>query len=730
MPKNRFYIGPLNSGLEKNTKPFMIADDAFERLQNAYVYRGYVRKRFGALPLNTNVATQDEIQQFTRLRINVGTTNVIGVIAGTVPGTTWEVGQMFTVGDSFFTVVAPGNVAMITTSGTAVLHTFDTATGNFLITEIAYPNTIVYFYPSQPVMGFATYETNAINDEPTYAFDTQFAYQYSVGAWARMTAEAVAGDALWHGSNTDFVWHTNYRGINVYDNILFVTNFNTTDHIRYWDSNQWATLRPAYLAAANHFIETARIIVPFKDRLLLLNTVESVAAVNRSYPQRCRYCANGSPFAANAWREDIPGQGDLIDAPIKEQIISAQLFKDRLIVFFEKSTWEIVYTGNHLVPFVWQKINSELGVESTFSTVLFDKAILGVGDVGLHACTGTNVERIDSKIPDEVFAFHNDNIAMTRIQGIRDYYTEQVYWTIPSSPETVSIFPTKVLVFNYQTNSWAYNDDTITAFGYKQHQNDLTWQDTIAQWQGMDMNWNSGVFETAFKYVVAGNQQGWTFVIRADEARNGQSLQITDVAIVVATGNAALVVINHNLEMGDYVYVEDLVGINGIAGIYRVGAIVDVNTFEIEDSQGYTGVYQGRGTVERVSQIDIITKQYNFYAQQGQNLYISEVDFNVDRTVNGEITVDSYVSSSNRGLILDADISGALIGDGTLETFPLTTFENSQARFWRKMFLQSEGECVQFRIYLADDQMTDQNVAFSDFQLNGFVITAEPTYEF
>lgn len=202
MPKNRFYIGPLNSGLEKNTKPFMIADDAFERLNNAYVYRGYVRKRFGALPLNTNVTTQDEIQRFTRLRVLVGTTNGAGFLTDTVPGNTFKVGQMFTLGDGFYTVAIPGNQVMLTTAPTAVLHMFNTATGVFTIDDPLYPATPVYWYPSEPVMGFASYETNAINDEPTFAFDTQFAYQYVTGAWARMTAGGA--NALWHGTNLDF----------------------------------------------------------------------------------------------------------------------------------------------------------------------------------------------------------------------------------------------------------------------------------------------------------------------------------------------------------------------------------------------------------------------------------------------------------------------------------------------------------------------------------------------
>ena len=94
-----------------------------------------------------------------------------------------------------------------------------------------------------------------------------------------------------------------------------------------------------------------------------------------------------------------------------------------------------MYTGNQVLPFIWQKINTELGAESTFSVVPFDKVILGVGNVGIHACNGANVERIDDKIPDEVFRIHNENEGVQRVYGIRDYDVEMVYWTFPSQEE-------------------------------------------------------------------------------------------------------------------------------------------------------------------------------------------------------------------------------------------------------------------------------------------------------
>ena len=217
------------------------------------------------------------------------------------------------------------------------------------------------------------------------------------------------------------------------------------------------------------FVQTCRIIVPFFNRLLLLNTIENDnstfgaspgTGTATAYVNRCRYSFNGSPFARNAWYEKNQSDSDVgatavannniaagagsIDAATEEQIISAEFIKDRLIVYFERSTWEIVYTGNEVLPFRWQKLNTELGSQSTFSTVPFDRAVLTIGNTGVHSCNGVNVERIDDKIPDEIFEFATKNSNTLRTVGIRDYYTELVYWTFVYDTITpTQTFPTK-----------------------------------------------------------------------------------------------------------------------------------------------------------------------------------------------------------------------------------------------------------------------------------------------
>ena len=77
MKIDKFLIAPIKSGQQTNVKPWLIMDDAFENLQNAYTWRGTVRKRFGTNLMNESKAAPFD-QLFSRFRINIGMTDGAG----------------------------------------------------------------------------------------------------------------------------------------------------------------------------------------------------------------------------------------------------------------------------------------------------------------------------------------------------------------------------------------------------------------------------------------------------------------------------------------------------------------------------------------------------------------------------------------------------------------------------------------------------------------------------
>lgn len=746
---DRFFIAPYNenSGLQTNYKPWLIPDEAFSELNNAYVFRGRVRKRFGSRWMGNSALE-------SRLRINVGTITG-GILTGNIRTITADsgfptaIGQAFSIGDFIFTVYNPagGPQQMLRDDFSVLTATYNLTNSDFNITDVDLPDaTEVYFYPDLPVMGLLTYEQSAINDEFVIGFDTRYAYQYNNG-WERLNGEATAGAAVWTGNNSEFFWSTTWSGASPADKIFFVTNFNENEpnYMRYFNGTQWNNFRPQIDVTPN-YLNSARVIVVFKNRLMAFNTWEGPNAPlpGTHYSNRCRYSQIGSPLDANAWRQDIPGRGNAIDAPTTEAIVTVEFVKDRLIVFFERSTWELVYTGNQAYPFQWQKINTELGAESTFSIVPFDKVCLGVGNVGIHACNGANVERIDDRIPDTVFDIHNTDDGVFRVYGIRDYYVEMVYWTFPSTYASPSFpYPNRVLIYNYKTGTWAFNDDSITCFGYFQPVTGITWDSTIVTWDDNE-SWSSGAIQAKFRQVIGGNQQGYTFICDADYTINAAVLQITNITSVATI--TTLTVIQHNIQLEDgasnptYIYIQQA-GWSNVSDslndqIFQVIAVIDENTIQIGPDAPFTGTYTGGGLISRVSNISIKTKEYNFYAQQGRNAYVSKVDFMVDRTAAGQTQVDFYVSTALTPLQEDSEEARIALGTGTLDTFAYTAangvpapipFEETAVRLWHPVYFDADGEVVQLQLVMNDAQMRNTEIRKCGFALHAMCIYAQAT---
>jgi hypothetical protein len=605
-------------------------------------------------------------------------------------------------------------------------------------------------------MGLVTFEASAINNEITIGFDTKFAYQYNAATsgWERINGEITPGAATWTGNNGQFFWGYTWTGVNASDRVLFVTNFNQTEpnFMRTLFNNNWNNFRPQVSVfvmgpplVPDILLDSCLIVVPFHNRLLCFNTWESESTDGINYTQfnyvnRVRYSeVNTNPTAATAFRQDIPGKGSAIDASTMEAIVTVEFIKDRLIVYFERSTWELVYQGNQAFPFTWQQINTELGAESTFSVVPFDKIAIGVGNVGIHACNSQNVERIDNKIPQAVFDIHNADSGVERVYGIRDYDVEMVYWTFPAIDASDDFpYPTRVLVYNYKTGNWAFNDDSITVFGYFQPVDGVTWDSLTVTWND-PVSWDSGTLQSQFQQVVAGNQEGYTFIIDADEVANAAVLQITNITIA-AGNNITITCIDHNLRDGDFVFIRDVVGtgnlnlLNGlIFKIYANPFALGPNSFLIiyQDSLGtiINGVYKGGGTMARVSQINLTTKEFNFYANKGRNAYVSKVDFLVDSTPFGQIEVDFFVSSAINSMVADSGPTGtnSLLGTSNLETFPYPTvpLETQQERLWHPVYFQADGEYIQLQLQLNETQMLDPLVMICDFQLHALIIHSQ-----
>ena len=149
MAFDKFLVAPINSGLITNTKSWQIMDDAFELLENAYVFRGRVRKRFGSTLMGTTPLA-------SRLRVNIGTTDgTTGNLTATnLPGNL-AIGQSFSAGSVIFTVYQLGNPAATYTTDATITGSVNNVSSpnTFAITGNSSTNlgVTVYWYPSLPL---------------------------------------------------------------------------------------------------------------------------------------------------------------------------------------------------------------------------------------------------------------------------------------------------------------------------------------------------------------------------------------------------------------------------------------------------------------------------------------------------------------------------------------------------------------------------------------------------
>jgi hypothetical protein len=267
---------------------------------------------------------------------------IAGVVGMT--GINGQALQVTAVGATSITVNYDSSVAPVWVSGGTVVWyggAFNYATGVYTVTfynAFTGTNAIANgtWYPKLPVMGLTQEITTAINQDLLIAFDQNKAYRFdnNLQDFRDITFDTniatQAGTFNWNSTNSAFFWAVNYA------NAVFATNFVTGDPIRYLAVSAvagtpevWRPFQPVVNAAAKKLL-TARMLVPYRGRLVAINTIEDTG----NYPQRARWSQNGTPYYntgagvdtppapfsadAAAWKDDILGKGGYIDAPTRE----------------------------------------------------------------------------------------------------------------------------------------------------------------------------------------------------------------------------------------------------------------------------------------------------------------------------------------------------------------------------------------------------------------------------
>lgn len=550
------------------------------------------------------------------------------------------------------------------------------------------------------------------------------------------------------------------------------------------------SLQPFSIAdapAAIYYLVGARVIVPFKDRLLFFGPVIQTSSPNSQIylKDTVIYSQNGTPYytvsfsapAVNyplnpttppgyvpllvpvnqtatptAFVEDTTGFGGFLEAGTDQEIITVSANEDVLITGFTRSQARLVYSGNDIVPFNFFIINSELGSGSTFSAINMDKGVITQGSRGYIITSQTETRRIDVEIPDEVFQTRLLDNGTERVTSQRDYINEWIYFTYPVNLINYK-FPTQTLQYNYREETWAIHRECYTTYGSFRKRTGFTWATVgtvFPTWGQWNQPWNAGGSTLLQPDVIAGNQQGFV-LLRADGTGEGDSLYIQNIVGATVTSP------DHCLNTGDYIIISGAMGTVGPSvndKIFSVN-VLNANTFTLNPplSSGFT--YIGGGRIKRMYVPFIQTKQFPVSWGMARKTRLGPQQYLFTTTDNGQVTLLIFLSQDAdsaynnleypyaAGIVPNISQNNSLIFSTVLYTCPestnlgLTPANTNlnlatslfQQQTWHRMNTSLLGDTVQIGITLNDAQMRDVTQAsqFKEIELHSFILDVNPS---
>jgi len=726
------FITDFKEGLVKNKEQFLLPNDAFANIENAYIWRGVITKKNGYYSLG--FLDRKLIDQVLGNAIaGEFTGNIVTILSledtATIPCGSGATADLTIVVDSGGaneeTFTEPVVSSVIVPDGTLVGTNGGTGTINYLTGAITLSSSATWtteeviitfrYRPTLPIMGMINPELEAVNAEELIVFDTKYAYKYSTTA--KRFSELLVG-TTWTGTSTDFFNHINYSKNNN-GKLTFVTNFNIDDPIRYYDTTAWTDYKP--LVSSTQYLHQARWLLPFKGRMLAFDTYEGVStATSTNYFNRLRYSWVGEITDATAWRSDIVGKGGYIDATTNEKIVSVNRIKDTIIVGFERSMYVLRYTGNEILPFVWEKVNSRLGIDSPFSTIEFDKGVIGFGHTDLVTSNGYDVQLADIKIPDFIESVENDNDGHLKVHGYYDQYKKLCYFTYARAGRG-NIYPDRVLCFNPENDAYSILKDRFSVFGKWQPFDDAIWSDLdYFTWEEWETPWGQSSLTSLLPHIVSGNHQGAVVVYNDINTNLNAPCQI-----ITAVGESSITAPDHGLDNGDFIYIKGIIGKGSELNdnIYKVSISGDELTlFGLIDgafigSEIADGTYLGCGLYSRVNNINIKSKRFNFL-DSGVSTKLGYIDFLCGRTISGVFNVNIY-SGNDSDTPINSDLTDR---SNTVTTYTGLDENTAIDKVMRRLYINAVAQNVQFDISISDINMATKAVVSSDIDISAITV--------
>jgi hypothetical protein len=366
----------------------------------------------------------------------------------------------------------------------------------------------------------------------------------------------------------------------------------------------------------------------------VLNNVENPQAI--LYSGERAASGNGDKF-------NVPGAG-LINADTYELMKGMNIIADYIVLNFQRSNWTIRKRTDPFNPYFLQKIPSVIGTDSSFSAVSWNYNVRSVGKTGLVTTDGRVSERFDNKIP----FFTQDNMDQSNFEltyGGFDRINGQILYSYREKPGTGVLTQDSVLVYNYEEQTFAVNDQRFSVYGQALSGTSLSMNQieatgsTPSSWARMDtteetMNTIGTTTET--QKTLAGDDFGFVYEINTDFDDYFASISdITRATQAVVTFEAT------PFAIGDKVVFENVVGMTEINGLTAIITAVTLTTATVDLNTLNFTPYVSGGSISRVIQFQAEMSPFNPYRDIGRKCYVSHVEVLLN-THNAGVYVDIF----------------------------------------------------------------------------------------
>ena len=334
-------------------------------------------------------------------------------------------------------------------------------------------------------------------------------------------ALAANSDEAFTGDNTDFFWSENWDHDGSSETTYITNNQNA---IQIYNGTHLRQLSidiglDSARAGVND-VNSCRLIIIFKERVVLFSTNEE----GTDYFQRARWSTIKDP---QSWPT-----ANFKDAPTSDVIKAVGFIGNELYVWFERSVWRFIWTGDSNNPFEWERVSETEGSVAQMSLVTQDDRQFAVGAARIQLFNGRDVMAADTLIPDFILEWNLDSLFFSNSllldeekHILMSYVSGDASSDDSDQPDDGNVYADRAVVINYEDDNFATYSLPIHTMGFSNVENDLTWDDILEAWEDIEYSWNAGQGESGFPITLMGNHLGKIFQLNSAGSDDGSDIE-------------------------------------------------------------------------------------------------------------------------------------------------------------------------------------------------------------